>query len=101
MKILLSVLLSLSLVACHKGTYDTQKQSSFQFDGIIKAQQMTTYQAGQYIIMGVSRMYRVQSSSIDISKYVDKHVTVYGNIIGVGIDSSPEIIDAINISLTK
>jgi len=94
--VLFTLFMNVSFSACTKETTeDTIKETyPFQFKGLLKKQEITTYQYGTHTISNEGKTYALKSSTINLDTHVNKTVTVKGNKInGYPVDGGPKLID--------
>jgi hypothetical protein len=96
MKTLFAILMSVTLISCSKeNTADTITEAyPFQFKGLLKKQEVTSYMYGTHTITSDTKMYALKSTIVNLDTYINKTVTVKGNKInGYPVDGGPEFID--------
>ncbi len=94
--VLFTLFMSVSLLGCTKeNTADSIKETyPFQFKGLLKKQEVTTYQYGTHTISLEGKTYALKSSTINLDTHVNKTVTVKGTkVAGYPVDGGPEFID--------
>jgi len=94
--VLFTLFMNVSFFACtRKTTEDNTKETyPFQFKGLLKKQEITTYQYGTHTISNEGKTYALKSSTINLDTHVNKTATVKGNKInGYPVDGGPEFID--------
>src|SRR5215207_5405244 len=94
----LFVFLSILTLSCSNNKSsesNTVKENyPFQFKGVIQKSGMTIYMYGTHTISGEGKNFALQSTTIDLDRYVNKNVVIKGNKIpGYPIDNGPEFID--------
>lgn len=77
--------------------------NSFEVEsvGIIKEQGITTYIYGTHVLLNDNKhtLYALKSDNINLDKYIDKKVTVKGDLIkGYPVDGGP---DYLNVKMLK
>lgn len=96
MRSLFVLLITVILLSCSKeNTADIAKETyPFQFKGLLKKQEVTTYQYGTHTISLEGKTYALKSSTINLDTHVNKTVTVKGTkVAGYPVDGGPEFID--------
>jgi hypothetical protein len=88
---------SISILSCNnKPTQSNTVKESYPFEckGVIQKTGMTIYMYGTHTISGEGKNFALQSTTIDLDKYVNKKVVVKGKKMeGYPIDNGPEFID--------
>lgn len=88
--------MSIGLFGCKNNKDSTGSTASypFQFKGLIKKPEVTSYMYGTHTITGSDKTYALQSTTINLDQYINKNVTVKGTRIeGYPVDGGPEFID--------
>jgi hypothetical protein len=95
MKYLIVLLLAVLISFSHCKSLDGKKGNyNFHGKGIIKKLEITTWQYGTHTIDIGDKFYALKSDNIDLNKYNDQVVSIWGNKIeGYPVDGGPEYID--------
>ncbi len=93
--VLFTLFMSVSLPGCTKeNTAEIKETYPFQFKGLVKKPEVTTYMYGTHTISNEGKTYALKSSTINLDSYINKTVTVKGTKInGYPVDGGPEYID--------
>ncbi len=96
LKTLFVLFISISLFSCTKENDADIAQDTypFQFKGLLKKTEVTTYMYGTHTISNEGKTYALKSSTINLDTYINKTVTIKGEkITGYPVDGGPEFID--------
>ncbi len=89
-----TILVMLFILACGNDSYSSSY--SVTAAGTVKKQGMTTYMYGTHILQDDAgqTLYALKSDTINLDNYVDKKVTVRGDLIkGYPVDGGPEYLN--------
>jgi hypothetical protein len=79
---------------------DMDKSHPITSTGIIKKQGITTYMYGTHVLLDDKgkTLYALKSANINLDKYIDKKVTVKGDLIeGYPVEGGPNFLDVKSI----
>lgn len=71
-----------------------KETGDFEFYGLLIKQGFTTYQYGTHIISNDIQSYALQSKTLNLDTFVNKHVSIKGKKIeGYPLEDGPDFID--------
>ena len=72
--------------------------NQIEISGVIQKQGITTYQYGTHVIISNDKQYALQSSTLDLNKYLKQNVTIVGEkIAGYPIENGPEYLEVVKV----